>query len=96
MLSFFFPGTELNQDCIDGFNGLAKPHCGSNDGRRLQVLYTSFFIFKLAKFHQKEKLKIRNLIDFGCFQLPKAREITSKIHQISILGFQFVAKNIEG
>jgi hypothetical protein len=43
-VKFFFPGTELNQDCIDGFNGLAKPHCGSNDGRRLQVLYTSFLL----------------------------------------------------
>jgi hypothetical protein len=50
----------------------------------------------LAKLHQKEKLKIRNLIDFGGFQLPEVREKTSKIHQISILGFQFVAKNIEG
>jgi hypothetical protein len=30
--------------------------------------------------------------DFGSFQLPKAREKNSKNHQISILGFLFLAK----
>jgi hypothetical protein len=57
---------------------------------------TPVFFFKLAKFHQKENLKIRTLIDFGGFELPEVREKTSKIHQISVLGFQFVAENIEG
>ncbi len=71
VLSFFFPGTELNQDCIDRFNGLAKPHCGSNDGRRLQVLYTSFFLKKIGKISPKGKIKTSKFNWFWRFLIAR-------------------------
>jgi hypothetical protein len=56
----------------------------------LKQFQAAFFL--LAKFHQKINYKFEKFSDFGCFSIAKSERVERGNHQISILGFQSVAK----
>jgi hypothetical protein len=51
-------------------------------------------LFYIGEFFQKAKILFKK-IDFGGFQSSKVRKNKNKNGQISLLGFQCVARNIE-
>jgi hypothetical protein len=58
----------------------------------IQMCYSTF-VFTKEVF---QKRKTQNLNDFGGFQSPKWRGKNSENHQISMVNFQCVAKNMKG
>jgi hypothetical protein len=60
------------------------------------VLLRLFIYWRSFSKKKKSKFKAQNLSDFGGFQSPKWRRKNTENHQISIVNFQFLAKNIKG